>query len=144
MMSRIISAKLPGPWNVVNRAASKTLLWANVARRHLATQVVGESPLETLQDLVVTQWDRLNQSDLLPWIGNHTKRLYVYSESDTVVPASMVKDHLGEARQKGLDVSELVFKDTSHALHAHKYPERYWTEVLRTWNDASTFGQREV
>ena len=49
----------------------------------------------------------------------------------------MVQDHVGEARQRGLDVSEVVFEDSAHVSHAKRYPGRYWQEVMRFWRDVS-------
>jgi len=139
MMASIISVILPGPRNAVNRAAIKTGFWVRIARNYLSLQL-GTLP----EDLLATQWDRLHRPDLFPWIGKNTKRLYLYSKSDAVIPASMVKEHLEEARQRGLDVYEVGFDESSHVSHAKMYPERYWTAVLSIWDDASTAARHKL
>jgi alpha-beta hydrolase superfamily lysophospholipase len=63
-------------------------------------------------------------------------RLYVYSQSDPLVLATRVEQHIATAAQLGLDVAIEEFEGTGHAAHMHSDPERYWTAVHSMWMGA--------
>jgi len=102
MMLRSMSVLLPGPQYAVGRLAVKTWYWTGIAWGRL-NLLLGTAQ----EDLLATQWERLHRLDLFPWINKHTKRLYLYSKSDTITLASMVKEHLEEGRGRGFDVHEV-------------------------------------
>ena len=79
----------------------------------------------------------LLQPDILPSIvAGAAPRLYVYSQSDTLVLAERVEQHIVTAAQLGLDVAVEEFEGTSHATHMHSDPKRYWNAVYSMWMGA--------
>ncbi|KAF8151001.1 hypothetical protein B0H34DRAFT_801896 [Crassisporium funariophilum] len=83
----------------------------------------------------------LNSERLLPWFSKNTKRLYIYSPKDDMIPYHEVEGHARQAKECGLDVSLERFEDSAHVAHAKAYPEQYWTAVKRLWEDVS---RREI
>ncbi|KAI0297494.1 hypothetical protein B0F90DRAFT_1738871 [Multifurca ochricompacta] len=76
----------------------------------------------------------LLQAEILPFIvTGGAPRLYVYSQSDPLVLATRVEQHIAAAAQLGLDVAVEEFEGTSHAAHMHSDPERYWSAVHSMW-----------
>ena len=95
-------------------------------------------------ETLATQWDRLYQPDLCPWFTKDTKRLYLYSRVDPIIPHTAVEEHMEDSRKKGLDVHYVLFDTSSHVSHAKKYPERYWEAVKHVWEDASMSGRHKL
>ncbi|KAF8193449.1 hypothetical protein BJ912DRAFT_901834 [Pholiota molesta] len=88
---------------------------------------------ETMMGRVKT---RLHASQLLPWLGPRTRRLYLYSDADDMIPAEEVEAHAAEAKGRGLEVRMEKFEGSPHVAHARTYPERYWGAVRKVWEDA--------
>ena len=81
----------------------------------------------------------LLRPEILPSVvAGPAPRLYVYSQSDPLVHAARVEQHIAAAAQLGLDVAVEEFEGTSHAVHMHSDPERYWGAVHRMWMGAVT------
>jgi hypothetical protein len=79
----------------------------------------------------------LLQPDILPSIvSGAAPRLYIYSQSDTLVLAERVEQHIAAAAQLGLDVAVEEFEGTGHAAHMHSDPKRYWNAVRTMWMGA--------
>jgi Eukaryotic protein of unknown function (DUF829) len=79
----------------------------------------------------------LLQPEILPSIvGGPAPRLYVYSQSDTLVLAERVEQHVAAAAELGLDVVVEEFDGTAHAAHMHSDPKRYWSAVHGMWMGA--------
>jgi hypothetical protein len=79
----------------------------------------------------------LLQPDILPSIvSGAAPRLYVYSQSDPLVLAERVEQHIAAAAQLGLDVAVEEFEGTGHAAHMHSDPKRYWNAVHSMWTCA--------
>ncbi|KAI0258266.1 hypothetical protein BC834DRAFT_975331 [Gloeopeniophorella convolvens] len=79
----------------------------------------------------------LLQPDILPAVvSGAAPRLYVYSQSDPLVFAARVEQHIAGAAQLGLDVAVEEFEGTGHAAHMHSDPERYWSAVHSMWMGA--------
>ncbi len=79
----------------------------------------------------------LLQPEILPSVvAGPAPRLYVYSQSDTLVLATRVEQHIAAAAQLGLDVAVEEFEGTGHAAHMHSNPERYWSAVHSMWTGA--------
>jgi len=79
----------------------------------------------------------LLQPEILPSIApGAAPRLYVYSQSDTLVLAERVQQHIAAALQLGLEVAVEEFSDTGHAAHMHSDPQRYWSAVHGMWMGA--------
>jgi len=78
--------------------------------------------------------EALLQPDILPSISSGAApRLYVYSQSDTLVLAERVEQHIAAAAQLRLDVAVEEFEGTTHAAHMHSDPKRYWSAVHSMW-----------
>ncbi|KAF8954310.1 hypothetical protein BDZ97DRAFT_1766358 [Flammula alnicola] len=62
---------------------------------------------------------------LLPWFSpSTTKRLYIYSTADDIIPAEEVEAHAKRARKVGVDV-RTEDEGSPHVAHARTYPELY-------------------
>jgi len=79
----------------------------------------------------------LLQPELLPSIvSGAAPRLYVYSQSDPLVHAERVEQHISAAAQLGLNVAVEEFEGTGHAAHMHSDPKRYWGALQSMWMGA--------
>jgi len=79
----------------------------------------------------------LLQPELLPSIvSGAAPRLYVYSQSDPLVQAERVEQHISAAAQLGLNVAVEEFEGTGHAAHMHSDPKRYWGALQSMWMGA--------
>ncbi|TFY83486.1 hypothetical protein EWM64_g525 [Hericium alpestre] len=79
----------------------------------------------------------LQRTHLLPWIGEATPRLYIYSKRDALIPYTTVAQHAAEARALGYAVDTEVFDKTMHVAHMRSDPDRYWAAVQRVWRTAT-------
>jgi len=80
--------------------------------------------------------EKLNHPRLLPWTSVESCRLYLYSDTDKLVPSGSVEEHIAEAKAKGLNVRAVLFKGSPHVAHARVYPERYWNAIQAAWTEA--------
>lgn len=55
--------------------------------------------------------------------------LYLYSETDPVFPSSQARDVISQQKERGAEVFEHAFKDTSHVRIFADHPEEYRSEV---------------
>jgi len=79
----------------------------------------------------------LLQPEILPSIvSGAAPRLYVYSQSDALVHAERVEQHISAAAQLGLNVAVEEFEGSGHAAHMHSDPNRYWGAVQTMWTGA--------
>ncbi|KAH9834519.1 uncharacterized protein C8Q71DRAFT_859509 [Rhodofomes roseus] len=102
---------------------------------YLANALVGNPPL------FPTMRDQLNTLNLLPSITNPndpkaTPRLYIYSNTDRVTPASEVEAHYEAAVAAGLNAKLERFTKSAHVSHSRADPERYWGAVTALWKEA--------
>ncbi|KAI0786040.1 hypothetical protein C8Q75DRAFT_299663 [Abortiporus biennis] len=81
----------------------------------------------------------LNNPRLLPWMSKETPRLYIYSDSDKMIPSSAVDEHIAEAKQMGLNARGEFFQGSEHVAHGRRYPERYWEAIQSLWREALRF-----
>ncbi|KAG2061096.1 hypothetical protein BDR06DRAFT_1016942 [Suillus hirtellus] len=70
---------------------------------------------------------------VLPWMGLHTPRLYLFSRKDRSSPRQEVMHHAETARELGMDVRCELFEESDHVAHMRAEPERYWTLVQEVW-----------
>lgn len=63
------------------------------------------------------------------------KRVYVFSETDSIVPHDAVRLRSREAREKGWDVVLEEFRGSRHVAHALSDKERYWKIVKDVMED---------
>lgn len=61
------------------------------------------------------------------------RRVYFYSEGDTMIDWRDVKMHAEVARVRGFEVALEKFEDSEHVAHARRDGERYWGIVRRTF-----------
>ncbi|KAJ4480180.1 hypothetical protein J3R30DRAFT_3288462 [Lentinula aciculospora] len=76
------------------------------------------------------------EGGVLPWMSEKTRRMYICSKKDELIPVKQVKEHVEEAKRRGLNVMIEVYEDTPHVAHARRYPERYWGAVKDLWTRA--------
>ncbi|KAI4244632.1 MAG: hypothetical protein LQ352_006746 [Teloschistes flavicans] len=82
-----------------------------------------ENPFETL-------WQGLSN----PREVQETKRVYIYSDSDDMVPRHDIEEHAVEAKEKGFEVEMERFEGTGHVAHVRSgNGERYWGIVKKLW-----------
>lgn len=92
-------------------------------------------PLLVGRENVATKARRdLNDEKL---ICAQSKRLYLYSEADSLIGASQVREHAAEGASKGWCVETVNFQDSGHVRHAIVHPERYWKAVTDMWNSSA-------
>lgn len=70
---------------------------------------------------------------VLPWMGLHTPRLYLFSRKDRMSPWQEVVHHAKTAQERGIDVRCELFEESDHVAHMRVEPERYWSSVQEVW-----------
>jgi hypothetical protein len=60
-----------------------------------------------------------------------TKRCYIYSDTDDLIPAEEVEQHAAESEAEGWPVERHKFLGSPHVGHMRADPERYWGIVRR-------------
>lgn len=70
---------------------------------------------------------------VLPWMGVHTPRLYLFSRKDRSSPWKEVVHHAKTAEEGGVDVRYELFEESEHVAHMRVEPERYWSSVQEVW-----------
>ncbi|KAI9643652.1 hypothetical protein NHQ30_008274 [Ciborinia camelliae] len=95
--------------------------------------------------LVMAWWVRiriLGLSDILAvYAKSHndinkvqeTRRVYIYSDMDKIVPVVDIENHAADAEAKGFHVKREKFIGSDHVAHARKDPDRYWRVVKEIW-----------
>ncbi|KAG1824362.1 uncharacterized protein BJ212DRAFT_1260890, partial [Suillus subaureus] len=86
-----------------------------------------------LENLQIEMWN----SRILPWIGLHTPRLYLFSRKDKLVLWQEVTRHAETAKERGMDVLCELFEESAHVAHVQAEPERYWSSVQNVWTVAT-------
>ncbi|KAG0701231.1 hypothetical protein DFH29DRAFT_577235 [Suillus ampliporus] len=82
-----------------------------------------------MENLRIEMWN----SRILPWMGLHTPRLYLFSRKDKLIPWQDVTQHAEIAKERGMDVYCELFEESEHVAHIRVEPERYWTLVQDIW-----------
>jgi hypothetical protein len=127
------SLRAVSPTNHVLRIVVFPFLIGLYIAIYFYNRVMGRAPL------FVELRAALLQPEILPSVAvGPTPRLYVYSQSDPLVLASRVEQHISAAAQLGLDVAVEEFRGTGHAVHMQSDPERYWNAVHSMWMGAVT------
>lgn len=57
-------------------------------------------------------------------------RLYLYSQADSIIPASDIEAAIAADRKRGLGVSAVCFSGSEHVAHYREHPEQYATACL--------------
>ncbi|KAJ7581421.1 hypothetical protein C8J56DRAFT_1057404 [Mycena floridula] len=79
---------------------------------------------------------QLLKPDVMSWTTKDTPRLYVFSQTDALVPVADVKTHINMARDAKLNVTLEEYGDSRHVRHHLAEPQRYWAAVQKLWNSA--------
>ncbi|KAG0698692.1 hypothetical protein DFH29DRAFT_855609 [Suillus ampliporus] len=82
-----------------------------------------------MENLRIEMWN----PRVLPWMGFHTPRLYLFSRKDELTPLQDVTQHAETAKERGMDVHCELFEESGHVSHVLIEPERYWTSVQEVW-----------
>jgi len=75
---------------------------------------------------------------ILPWMGLHTPRLYIFSRNDKLIPWQDIARHAETAKERGMDARCELFDKSEHVAHIRVEPERYWSSVQETWRVATS------
>lgn len=70
---------------------------------------------------------------VLPWMGVHTPRLYLFSRKDKSSPWKEIVHHAKTAKEGGMDVRCELFEESEHVAHMRVEPERYWSSTQDVW-----------
>ncbi|KAG1761497.1 hypothetical protein EDD22DRAFT_1032262 [Suillus occidentalis] len=70
---------------------------------------------------------------VLPWMGVHTPRLYLFSRKDKSSPWKEIVHHAKTAKEGGMDVRCELFEESEHVAHMRVEPERYWSSIQDVW-----------
>lgn len=77
-------------------------------------------------------------------LSRSTKRTYIYSPDDALIPSSHVETHARRARADGVDDVRLErFDGGGHVGHERSDPSRYWRTVETTWRSGAAKTQRD-
>jgi len=85
-----------------------------------------------MENLQIELW----KPRILPWMGLHTPRLYLFSRKDKLIRWQDVTLHADTARERGMDVYCELFEESEHVAHIRIEPERYWSSVQKVWGVA--------
>ncbi|GAB7334037.1 hypothetical protein MBLNU13_g06127t1 [Cladosporium sp. NU13] len=77
-------------------------------------------------NIVASLRERLNEARLF---SARTRRVYICSSTDLMVPHEDVVSHYESARLAGYDVKLVEFDGSAHVSHVMKDPARYWGAV---------------
>ncbi|KAJ6509740.1 hypothetical protein DFH09DRAFT_999766 [Mycena vulgaris] len=117
----------------VKSAGVRTILTIPVSMLYLALRlrfvVMGEGNLFTRLHL------GLQGEEILPLTVTQAPRVYIYSATDSMVPAESVEKHISVLRKSShsFDIEVEKFTGSQHILHERKDPVRYWNAVRRAW-----------
>ncbi|KAI0331201.1 hypothetical protein GY45DRAFT_1370182 [Cubamyces sp. BRFM 1775] len=79
------------------------------------------------------EMEALNDPRLLPWTSTRTRRIYIYSSGDQIVPARGVEEHAAKARLAGFPTQMAHFARSAHVAHAREDPDKYWRSIKTLW-----------
>lgn len=87
-----------------------------------------------MENLRIEMWN----PRVLPWMGLHTPRLYLFSRNDKLIPWQDVTQHADTAKEHGMDARCELFEESEHVAHIRVEPERYWASVQDIWAAATS------
>ncbi|KAK9836113.1 hypothetical protein WJX81_002229 [Elliptochloris bilobata] len=62
-------------------------------------------------------------------VAPRAKQLYLFSDSDVLIPTSEVHRFMALQEARGVEVSARVFVDSPHVAHLRQYPAEYMAEL---------------
>ncbi|KAI5458524.1 hypothetical protein BGZ63DRAFT_362399 [Mariannaea sp. PMI_226] len=66
-----------------------------------------------------------------------SRRLYLYSKEDDLIPYQDIERYRAEATQKGYATDGEMFEGTGHVGHMRAFPEKYWKAIAESWRRVS-------
>lgn len=99
--------------------------------------------------VLYTPWGRKDPLEVIREPHNDTERVretrraYIHSDKDELIPPRPVLRHAREARERGYVVRTYNFGFTGHVAHARLLPERYWRVVKETWEGWDAQGEKD-
>lgn len=131
-LSQGLPASLPAPVRAVGGVA----LWSTMLSLSLVSRVLGA------EGTMTGMRRKLNDPDG-PFIKEDLTRMYIYSETDELVPWQQVEEHAHEAKDVynehfgGMGDQRILlekFEGSKHVAHAVVDAERYWKAVKNLWS----------
>jgi len=58
-------------------------------------------------------------------------QLYLYSDNDVICPAAHIEEFMQKQKSSGILVESCKFQGSAHVAHSKKYPEQYWSCVVK-------------
>ncbi|PVH74113.1 hypothetical protein DL98DRAFT_519512 [Cadophora sp. DSE1049] len=123
-------------WSALSIGMPKGLMWFPTAAMFAALLGIGWVGRSVFgyYGLVYKSPGLLNDGTL---VDGNSKRLYVFSEKDSLVGFRDVEEHLEEFKKARGEVMVLKETETPHVQHMVLDFERYWENVQKLWS--STF-----
>jgi hypothetical protein len=118
--------------NPIFRSIVYTISCMMHAIRFVGLSAVFGEGMVVMANLHVELWN----SRILPWMGLHTPRLYLFSRADKFIPWQDVTHHAETAKERGMHVHCELFEESEHVAHLRVEPERYWSSVQEIWKTA--------
>ncbi|KAG2369325.1 hypothetical protein BDR07DRAFT_1604636 [Suillus spraguei] len=128
---------------VIRNPILKVLVLAMIYTMHfvgLGLSLVFGKRIMTMENLQIDMWN----PRVLPWMGLHTPRLYLFSRKDKLIPWQDVTRHAETAKERGMDARCELFEESEHVAHIRVEPERYWASVQDIWAAAISKQKVEV
>ncbi|TFK33426.1 hypothetical protein BDQ12DRAFT_691093 [Crucibulum laeve] len=142
--SALIIDSAPGSGGIraTQRAFSSAI--RNPIIRHIANGLIALIYLYAYAAYFITRrpnmLDRMRalllEPGMFPWTHMETRRLYVFSNGDDIVPVGEVERHVEEAVRRGWVVRRERFDSSMHVAHARLDAARYWGAVKEVWEEA--------
>ncbi len=60
-------------------------------------------------------------------------RVYLYSRVDTMVGFEEADEHADLAKEKGWDVTKVIFDKSPHCAHIREDSAKYWAAIMEAW-----------
>jgi hypothetical protein len=76
-----------------------------------------------MENLQIELWNPC----ILPWMGLHMPRLYMFSHNDKLISWQDIARHAETAKERGMDARCELFDKSEHVAHIE--PESYWSSV---------------
>lgn len=135
-LSQGLPSSLPGPV----RSVGGLVLWSSMISLSLVSRIMGA------EGTMVGMRRKLNDPSGA-FVRNDLTRVYIYSETDELVPWQQVEAHAQEAKtvydeqfpgSSNKRVHLQKFEGSKHVAHAVVDAERYWKVVQDLWSNSAT------
>jgi hypothetical protein len=116
----------------IGRFLASSFMYVMHVIRSVGLSAVFGDGMVIMENLHIELW----KPRILPWMGIHTPRLYLFSRPDKLIPWQDVAHHAETAKERGMDVRCELFEKSEHVQHTRGEPERYWSSVQEIWGVA--------